>query len=569
VPFTGSVALDLRGDMPEASLQMAAGKVDVGDLLKRLKVAEDIEVKVDSLAVALVGRGSRLMEMLERSQFEAKLTGGQYVLRDPTKKVLATIGLKQVMAAAPPGKPIALTVDGALDDVPVAIRLSSGALPDFVRNTSFVPFRLEAETSGTRLDLVGKVALPIRQGAAELDIRLAGDKLNSLNKLARADLPPWGPWSIAGPFRLTPTAYDVPNLEVRVGSSSLNGQGRFDLGGQRPRLDIRVSAPRIQLDDFKLAGWSAVDKPPKKEEKEQSVDDMRAQAKQAAADTQKLLSPETLRRLDALIDVEVQQVLSGADKLGSGKLRAALTDGRLAFDPIEVEVPGGSAKLTFAYEPSARDVLVETGMRVVRFDYGVLARRIKPETDIGGLFSLNLDMKSRAPTLDAVMAHADGRIDLAVWPIKMKSGIFDLWAVNVFVALLPAVDPGSESLVNCAIVRFDLKGGKLTQDAILIDTSRMRVAGAGNVDFATEKMAFKIQPRAKKSQFFSLDTPVGVSGTLTDFKVGVATEDILGTFVRFFGSVITVPLESLKGGQPPRDGADICTDPTRLVISKK
>ena len=569
VPFTGTVALDLRGDMPEASLQMAAGKVDVGDLLKRLKVAEDIEVKVDSLAVALVGRGSRLLEMLERSQFEAKLTGGQYVLRDPTKKVLATIGLKQVVAAAPPGKPIALTVDGALDDVPVAIKLSSGALPDFVRNTSFVPFKLEAETSGTRLDLVGKVALPIRQGAAELDIRLAGAKLNSLNKLARADLPPWGPWSIAGPFRLTPTAYDVPNLEMRVGSSSLNGQGRFDLGGKRPRLDIRVSAPRIQLDDFKLAGWSAVDKPPKQEEKEQSVDDMRAQAKQAAADTQKLLSPETLRRLDALVDVEVQQVLSGADKLGSGKLRAALTDGRLAFDPIEVEVPGGSARLTFAYEPSARDVLVETGMRVVRFDYGVLARRIKPETDIGGLFSLNLDMKSRAPTLDAVMAHADGRIDLAVWPIKMKSGIFDLWAVNVFVALLPAVDPGSESLVNCAIVRFDLKGGKLTQDAILIDTSRMRVAGAGNVDFTTEKMAFKMQPRAKKSQFFSLATPVGVSGTLTDFKVGVATEDVFGTFVRFFGSVITVPLESLKGGQPPRDGADVCTDPMRLVISKK
>lgn len=568
-PFTGSVALDLRGDMPEAALSMAAGKVDVGDLLKRLKVAEDIEVKVDSLTVALVGRGSRLLEMLERSQFEAKLTGGQYVLRDPTKKVLATIGLKQVVAAAPPGKPIALTVDGALDDVPVAIKLTSGALPDFVRNTSFVPFKLEAETSGTRLDLVGKVALPIRQGAAELDIRLAGDRLNSLNKLARADLPPWGPWSIAGPFRLTPTAYDVPNLEVRVGSSSLNGQGRFDLGGKRPRLDIRVSAPRIQLDDFKLAGWSAVDKPPKKEEKEASVDDMRAQAKQAAADTQKLLSPETLRRLDALVDVEVQQVLSGADKLGSGKLRAALTNGRLAFDPIEVEVPGGSAKLAFAYEPGARDVLVETSMRVVRFDYGVLARRIKPETDIGGLFSLNLDMTSRAPTLDAVMAHADGRIDLALWPIKMKSGIFDLWAVNVFVALLPAVDPGSESLVNCAIVRFDLKGGKLSQDAILIDTSRMRVAGAGNVDFTTEKMAFKMQPRAKKSQFFSLATPVGVSGTLTDFKVGVATEDIFGTFVRFFGSVITVPLESLKGGQPPRDGADICSDPMRLVIPKK
>jgi uncharacterized protein involved in outer membrane biogenesis len=296
---------------------------------------------------------------------------------------------------------------------------------------------------------------------------------------------------------------------------------------------------------------------------------MRAKAKEAAAQTQKLLSPESLQRLDALVDVEVAQVLSGADKLGSGKLRAALTDGRLAFDPVEVEVPGGSAKISLAYESSARDVLVEMSMRIVRFDYGVLARRIRPDSDIRGLFSLNFDLNALAPTLDAVMAHADGRIDVAVWPTQMRSGIFDLWAVNVFVALLPAVDPGSQSLVNCAVARFDLKGGKLTHDAILIDTSRMRVAGAGGVDFATEKMAFRLQPRAKRSQFFSLSTPVGVSGTLTDFRVGVATEDVLGTVGRFFGSVITVPLESLRGGRPPRDGADVCADPMRAVATSK
>lgn len=568
-PFTGAMALDLRGDMPEASLSMSAGKVDVGDLLKRLKVADDIEVKVDSLDIMLIGRGRRLIDMLEHSQFEAKLTGGQYVLRDPTKKVLATVGLKQVLAAAPPGKPIVVSVDGALDDIPVTIKLTSGALPDFVENTSFVPFTLMAETSGTRLDLDGRVALPIRQGAAELDIKLAGHELSSLNKLARADLPPWGPWSIAGPLRVTPTAYEVPQMELRVGSSNLNGRGRFDLGGKRPRLDVRVSAPRIQLDDFKLTGWSAVDKPAKKEEKPASADAMRAKAKGAAAQTQKLLSPESLQRLDALVDVEVEQVLSGADKLGSGKLRAALTDGRLAFDPVEVEVPGGSAKISLAYEPSARDVLVEMSMRVVRFDYGVLARRIRPDSDVRGLFSLNFDLTSRAPTLDAVMAHADGRIDVAVWPTQMRSGIFDLWAVNVFVALLPAVDPGSQSLVNCAVARFDLTGGKLTYNAILIDTSRMRVAGEGGVDFATERMAFRLQPRAKRAQFFSLSTPVGVSGTLTDFKVGVATEDVLGTVGRFFGSVITVPLELLRGGRPPRNGADVCTDPMRVVAASK
>ena len=34
-----------------------------------------------------------------------------------------------------------------------------------------------------------------------------------------------------------------------------------------------------------------------------------------------------------------------------------------------------------------------------------LARRIKPGTDLQGLFSLNFQLDSRAPTIDALMAH--------------------------------------------------------------------------------------------------------------------------------------------------------------------
>ena len=77
------------------------------------------------------------------------------------------------------------------------------------------------------------------------------------------------------------------------------------------------------------------------------------------------------------------------------------------------------------------------------------------------------------------MPHANGRVDFAVWPHNLKAGIFDLWAVNLLVALVPAVDPAAESKVNCVVGRFDLRQGKLSHDAILLDTSRMRVNGRG------------------------------------------------------------------------------------------
>lgn len=570
-PFSGTIALDLRGAVPEASLAMTASRVDVGALLQRLGIVEDLDTTVDALSVSLDGRGSTLEQILERSSFSARLEGGQYRLRGPTRDVLATVMLKQAVAAAEPGKPIALTVDGTLDEVPVAIRVTSGALPDFVRNRKFVPFSLAADTSGTRLALDGRVTLPIDQAAAELEIRLAGTRLDSLNKLARADLPPWGPWSISGPFRVTRTAYEVPGLTLRVGSSQLSGKGRFDLAGKRPRLDVSVSAPRIQLDDFRLEGWSAFEKARQApaQEKPVTAQEVRAEAKEAAAETQSVLSYETLHRLDAVLDVDVGQVLSGEDRLGSGKLHAVLLDGRLALDPIEVNVPGGSAQLALGYQPSPTDVTVEARIHVARFDYGILARRIEPDSDLAGLFSLDFDLRSRAPRLDAVMAHADGRIDIAVWPRNLKAGVFDLWAVNVFVAMLPAVDPDAASVVNCAVARFDIAGGRLKHDAILIDTSRMRVTGAGEADFASETLTFRMQPRSKTAQFFSLATPVAVKGTFTDFEVGVAPEDVLGTLGRFFGSIVTTPIEMLRGRRMPRDGADVCVEPMRAVTEKK
>ena len=82
VPFSGAVALDLRGTVPEASLWVAANDVDVGRLLRDFKIVEDLDAAVESLRVQLIGRGSRLGEMLEKSALEVNLDGGHLTMRD-------------------------------------------------------------------------------------------------------------------------------------------------------------------------------------------------------------------------------------------------------------------------------------------------------------------------------------------------------------------------------------------------------------------------------------------------------------------------------------------------------
>jgi uncharacterized protein involved in outer membrane biogenesis len=355
---------------------------------------------------------------------------------------------------------------------------------------------------------------------------------------------------------MTPTGYEVKRLSVRAGESRLYGRGRVDLSGTRPRFDVHLSAPNLQLDDFPFA--------PRAEARGRArADTLRAAASRTATQTQDLLSATFLHRFDAYVDVDVQHVHSGTDRLGDGMLHAQLVDGRLRISPAQINIPGGSARLSVSYDTTGPGVALAASVYVEHFEYGILARRLRPHTDISGLFSLRLELTGKAPALSGIMAHADGHIDLAVWPIKLSAGIIDRWATNVFFALLPFIDPGPRAHVNCAIARVNLKDGELTHDTLLIDTTRVRVSGAGGADFATEEIAFRFRPRAKGLALLSLQPPVEVTGTMTDYRVRVPPSSIPDTVTRFLTSVVVVPLQMLIRGPLPRDGRDVCTDPLR------
>ncbi len=255
----------------------------------------------------------------------------------------------------------------------------------------------------------------------------------------------------------------------------------------------------------------------------------------------------------------VGQVLSGQDMLGSGSLTARLEKGRLSLAPLVLNIPGGSLELSTAYEPTETQVTAELSALIERLDYGILARRVDPETDMAGWLSLDMDIKTRGENHRSIMHHADGHLDFAIWPEDFEAGIFDLWAVNLMTAVMPKLDSKPASVVNCAVGRFDLKDGQLTQDAILIDTSRMQVTGEVEVSFKTEEVHMVLGAKAKKAQLFSLETPIKVDGKFSDFEVGTPGGAIFGTTVRFVTSPIHVPFRRLFTKAVPADGQSACT----------
>jgi uncharacterized protein involved in outer membrane biogenesis len=346
-----------------------------------------------------------------------------------------------------------------------------------------------------------------------------------------------------------------------VGRSRLSGTGKLDLGGPRPYLDVQVTAPSIQLDDFPTPERTTESPAPPGVGR----GGLRAAASRTAGRTEKLLSAGFLRRLDATIDVRAKEVLSGSDRLADGALHLKLEEARLQLDPAVVNLPGGAVRLAISYDLKGTEIEFAATASIERFDYGIIARRLGRANDLRGLFSLNVELAGTAPSLDTLLRNANGRVDVAVWPTELRSGVFDLWSANLVLQLLPLVDPRARPEVNCIVGRFDLERGDLNDDMILIDTTAVRIRGVGHANLATEELEFVFRPRAKGFALFRLQTPLRVTGTLDEQRFGFERSDVPESVLRLIASPILLPIERLTLGPLPRDGADMCTDPLRAM----
>jgi uncharacterized protein involved in outer membrane biogenesis len=461
-----------------------------------------------------------------------------------------------------PGRPFILSMKGKLVGEPYVTTIEIGSLQELVEDNRS-RMEIKAEIAKTQFDFAGSLDLAKALRSLHLNAMVTGERLDSLNGLLDLDLPPVKSYKAAAQLAMRRDRVDLTDLILQVGKSKLTGKMTTDRSGGKPEVAIELNSPLIQLDDFDVGDWSpeigdseqiAPQQDPKKEEVLKASQDKKSSPDE---EVEELLSLKVLTKFNARMDVKAQKVMSGNDELGSGVLTVTLKDGRFSVDPAQLTVPGGSFTLAATLKPDHQ--APEASVRAVmdKFDFGVLVRRANPKADMGGTINLDVDLKSSANSFDKLMANGNGYFDFSGRLENLEAGIIDLWAVNVIAAVASGKD-NKPSEINCVLGRWTMKEGQLTPDIILIDTTKIRICGKGQVDFKKETIDLKMAPTPKRPEFFSLATPVEVRGNFTDFGVGVQAGGLIGTSIRFIASPVTVPLRRLFTKDLPADGADVC-----------
>jgi hypothetical protein len=559
--LSGTLALDARGELPTASLSVAGHDVDVGPLLRRLRVARDVESRIGTVRLHADIRERRLGDVLEQSSFVARIESGTLDFLDTNTRTALRIAVKAGEVRADAGAPVTASITGTTGVTPVTLEIRAARLREFVEPAERLPFSLNAKTPGVTIAISGSAA-PQRNPDVALSLALSGKRLDGLGTLLEASLPPWGPYALTGRLRFSKRGYQVDALRLALGDSVLAGSGAFDTARAPPRLDAAFAAERIQLKDFPLGEWSPFEAPTATGQR-LTVESAREAVGTEARRVHAIFSQELMRRIEGEFALSVKQVLSGRDELGRGLFRAKVENGRATIGPVEIEGShGGSVRGSLVYEPRDREVVVEARVLINRFGYGRLARTIRPESKLDGTLSLDVRLDATAPRLSDALAVGSGRFDFAVWPERVTGSVFDFWTVNLLFRLLPFFD-ASASYVNCAVGHFDLERGRLQSLRLVIDTANSRTQGSGTAYFATSEIGLRFVPRPKVPQFFSLATPVELSGTFDDYRIRVRPTDVLGTIGQWVTSLVTVPFQRMFGARIPADGHDVCANPGR------
>ena len=250
--LTGAVALDARRESPAAAVWMAGQDIDVGPLLRRLRVARDIDARIGMLRLYADIRERRLGDALEHSSFVATVESGTLDVRDANTRAALRIAVDKGEVRADAGAPVTASLDGTAGGVPIALKAQAGRLRELFEPAARLPFSLTAETPGARLAISGTAA-PQRDPAVALSLALSGERLDGLDSLLEASLPPWGPYALTGRLRFSRRGYEVEAMRLALGRDSvLTGRGSLDTTLTPPRFDVSLAAERIQLDDFPL-----------------------------------------------------------------------------------------------------------------------------------------------------------------------------------------------------------------------------------------------------------------------------------------------------------------------------
>ena len=114
----------------------------------------------------------------------------------------------------------------------------------------------------------------------------------------------------------------------------------------------------------------------------------------------------------------------------------------------------------------------------------------------------------------ALASSLNGHAEIIRGQGTIDNDLLGVAAAGLGDILSPMMEDSGKLRLNCLFIRFDIKDGRATSRAIVVDTDAFTLIGGGTIDLKTEQLDLAFDTESKSVSLVSLAVPFNITGTL-------------------------------------------------------
>nr|WP_299244029.1 AsmA family protein [uncultured Halomonas sp.] len=481
-------------------------------------------------------------------QGKLKLDDTSVAYRAPDQNLMLQVKAESTTFDATGQEGVRLWGEGRREGILFAYDVKVGPLLTLNSPDKRYPIKGWASSRKSRLAVDGSIVQPLKLSQVQGAFEISGPNPARLNRLLDLNLPALPPYRVAGELRMKEDLVRLLGLDGHFGDSDVSGDVRLRIG-ERSMLWATLNSQRLDLDDLApLFGGTP-------QTGAGEVASARQQRRAAQQARQSGIFPEAkwnlegLRRMDAEVIYQANNVQVENIPMSSLNLNLTLDEGVLTLEPLEAGVGGGritsrvrmdarSAPLNGSLEFSLRNVNLKPLLRSA--ELGDIAQ------DSAGTLGGEGQLRFRGNSFAETMANLDGTLELAMSGGHMDMIVIEALGLDVAEALIGALADSDEVPMQCAYTRLDATSGLVKVEQFFVSTSDSNMTGGGSIDLGREYMNLVFEAHSKDASLLASDSPIRLQGPLNAPGVDVVSRELVARGVlSALGALVAPPLAIL------------------------
>jgi uncharacterized protein involved in outer membrane biogenesis len=364
---------------------------------------------------------------------------------------------------------------------------------------------LNLYTGGARVKVRGEIRKPMTASGVKVSLTAAGKNIRTLSGLFGSDLPSIGPYDLAATVvDRKRSRWRLKWVKLKIGQSDFRGDVYFD-----PNTNpVRVFA-NLQSDLVRAADLQDRRKPKKRGRSKKT----KREAARRIFSAERLSFPG-LELFSAKVALKAKRIQIDDIAFDDAAFTVSIRKDRLILRPARARFDGGNLKLYFKLTSAKRRLRFNMKADLKRLDLAKLVNRLGYPGLATGRINAKTSLSGTGTSIRSIMARLNGHLLTTMNSGRIDNRMFAKLSGETVASILPwsSVDKGIH--VKCLVGQYGIKKGKIVSNVTLLNTDRLLVEGEGGVDLASEKVDFKIIPRAKEASLVNLLVPIKIDGKL-------------------------------------------------------